>query len=455
MAPLAIYMKQAGFSVTGTDVSDRFITDEVLEQAKIPILTNFLPSHITRRTDVVIATGAHGGKTNPEVRKALKLGIPVFMHGQMLGNIMSGKEGVAVSGCHGKTTTASALAFLLSTSGFDPSYSIGTSTIIGLGPAGHHGSGNIFIAEADEYMTCPVTDPTPRFLWQKPKMLIITNIEYDHPDAFPTFNDVKNAFLRLTENVDAKGTVIACIDNRHVRELLPFIKRNVVTYGFSKDADFRIYSFSLLEGVSFMKVANKTVEIAEFMLNIAGKHNMLNLLAASVAANFSGCSWEKIKANIKNFQGSKRRFEKIEEVADVLFYDDYAHHPSEIRATLAACRNWYPKRYIIVLFQPHTFSRTKILFKEFATSFSDCDEVIVTDIYPSAREAFDPTISSKLLVAEIKKIKKQAMHLPGKVDAVAYLKKHYVPKSIVMTMGAGDIYKWHDDLIPMYKAVSL
>lgn len=450
MTSLAVYMKEAGYSVTGSDSREIFITDEILTDKKIPVVFGFSPSHIQKNISVVIVTGAHGGKTNPEAVEAIRIGLPVFMHGQMLGRVMNEKMGIAVSGCHGKTTTASALAHILTVCGCDPSYAIGTSQISKLGPAGHFGGGKAFIAEADEYMTCPVTDPTPRFLWLKPKILIITNIDYDHPDAFSSIDDVKDAYIKLTKNIAEDGTIIACIDNRHVREILPLITTSVVTYGFSPDADFRIDSANFQEGVSFMKFSNKNVEFGEFMLAVAGKHNMLNFLAASIAANFAGCNWEKIRKNSMKFTGSKRRFEKIGSVGTVLFYDDYAHHPSEIRETLKACRGWFPNKRIIAIFQPHTFSRTKALRKDFAQAFSDCNEVLIADIFPSAREIFDPTISSKLLCEEIKKNKKEVQYLKAEEDVCTYLKTHLTDNDLILTMGAGDIYRWHKNLIKLY-----
>lgn len=451
MTSLALYMKEAGYTVLGSDVPDSFITDEILNIAHIPVLTNFSSSHINKDLSVVIVTGAHGGKTNPEAQEAIRLGLPVYMHGEMLGRLMSEKDGISVAGSHGKTTTAAALAFILKTSGFNPSYCIGTSSISTLGPAGHYG-GRIFIAEADEYMTCPITDQTPRFLWQKPKILIITNIDYDHPDAFGSIDEVKNAFLTLTGNVSDDGTIIACIDNRYVREILPEVKQSVVTYGFSTDADFTISSVAFREGISFMTVSHKNIAFGEFVLSIPGKHNMSNLLASSIAANFVGCAWEKIRQSVKSFTGSKRRFEKIAHVGTVLLYDDYAHHPSEIRETLRACRGWYPARHIIAVFQPHTFSRTKALFADFAKAFVECDEVIVTDIYPSKREVFDETVSSKLLVTAMKKNRKNVTYLAGKEDVLAYLKRHHSPQDLVLTMGAGDIYRFGPDLVHLYKA---
>lgn len=451
MTALAIYLKEKGYEVLGSDVTEIFPTDKILKENDIKLIKGFSEKNIKRDFKVVVVTGAHGGMTNIEAQQAKKLDIPTYMHGEFLGKLMEGKFGISVCGCHGKTTTSALIAFLLEKANLKPSYAIGTAEISGLGAGGHFDIGKIFVAEADEYMTCPQTDPTPRFLWQNPKILVITNIDYDHPDAYANINEVKNAYLAFIEKLSNDTVIIGCIDDINVTDILSKVKKPVITYGFSPRADFQIDSFHSEEGVSFMRLTHKEVDLGEYMLSLAGKHNMVNAAAAIIAADLVGVGREVIKKNIRLFIGCKRRFEKIGQFGDVLLYDDYAHHPSEIKATLSAARLWYRERRIIVIFQPHTFSRTKALLSDFAKSFFDADIAIICDIYPSAREKFDKNITSNLLVIEANKYKRNAYYLKNKEQIISFLEKNSKEDDLIMAMGAGDIYLWHDDLKKLLK----
>jgi len=447
MTALAVYLKEKGFSVTGSDVPEEFVTDEILKKNKIPVKKGFSPENIDIKYDLVAVTGAHGGMTNPEATRAKEMGLPVYMHGEILGRLMEEQEGISVAGCHGKTTTSAMLASILVHAGLDPSYAVGTARINDLGNAGHFGHGKFFVAEADEYLTCPFTCRTPRFLWQKPKILLVTNIDYDHPDAYKDIEDVRSAFRKLAENTTDDGTIVACIDNENIVKILPDIGKPVVTYGFSPRAQYRIIKAYFGEGISFMRVIHQGMDLGEFMVKLSGRHNLLNALGAAIAANLAGVGWTEIKEHLKKFSGTKRRLEKIGETRKILFYDDYAHHPNEIIATLEGVKSWFPQRHLVVIFQPHTYSRTKSLFIEFTKAFKAADTVIITDIYPSAREKFDPSINSKMLVKEINKHKNQAVYLPDKEKTIAFLEKNVREGSLILTMGAGDVYIWQKDLM--------
>lgn len=451
MTALAVYLKQKGYKVFGSDIENRFPTDVILSKYKISITKGFKKENIKKRYDTVVVTGAHGGMTNPEAQQAKKIGLSVYMHGQFLGMLVNEKEGIAVAGCHGKTTASALIASLLTHVGLDPSYAIGTSYINDLGPGGHFGCGKYFVAEADEYLTCPLTCNKPRFSWQNPKFLLITNIEYDHPDAFSGIEDVKKAFLKFIHQLPQDGMLVVCIDSHNIKQLLPLIKRQYLTYGFSPQAQYRITKNYIGDGVNFMHVMHENIDLGEFMVKIAGKHNLLNVLGASIISNLIGVSWEKIKKSLKKFTGTNRRFEKIGEWNGISLYDDYAHHPSEIMATLQAFREWFPNRRLIVIFQPHTFSRTKALLFEFAKSFYMADIALITDIYSSAREKPDLSISSKILAAEVNKHKKNAYYQQTKEATLILLKKILSPGDMVVTMGAGDIYLWHDEIKELLK----
>lgn len=451
MTALALYLKEKGYRVTGSDTSDVFATDSILAKFGIKIKKGFFPENIDKKYDLVITTGAWGGMTNPEAKRARELGLPTYPHGKALGIVSEGQIGISVAGCHGKTTTSALIASLLTSGKLRPSYMIGTAQIHNLGQPGHFGGGKYIVLEADEYMTCPLTDPTPRFLWQHPRILVITNIEYDHPDAFANIEKVKDAFATFTQNVSDDGIVIACCDSKEVQQILPRVKKKVITYGFSPRADYRIEKCYFGREISFMHVAHGDMHLGEYMLRISGKHNVLNALGAGIAANYIGISWDKIKEYLKVFAGTKRRFEKIYTVGTMLLYDDYAHHPSEIAATIAASKGWFPEKRVVVIFQPHTFSRTKVLFREFARSFSQADLTIIADIYPSAREKEDTSISSELLVTETKKYTKEVFYQPKKENILTFLEENLTDTDLIITMGAGDIFLLHEDIKKIMK----
>lgn len=447
MTALAVILKEKGYHVTGSDTPEQFATDLILNKYKIPIKLGFRRENIAVHYDLVVATGAHGGMTNIEAVTAKEKGMEVFMHGKYMGVLMKKKTGISVAGCHGKTTTSALISSILTHLGLDPSYAVGTAMINDLGAAGHNGRGKYFVAEADEYMTCPLTDPTPRFLWQYPEISVITNIDYDHPDAYKNIVEVKSAFLKFISNTSASGQVIACIDNIYIAEILSRIKKTVITYGFSPRADYRIDKYHFGEGVSFFQLKSHGVYIGEFMLRIPGRHNLLNALGAMIAVNQTGVSWDKIKEAVKFYTGCKRRFELIAKINKTMLYDDYAHHPSEIMATVSAVKQWYPDYLLTVIFQPHTFSRTKALLPEFARAFTLADKVLIVDIYGSAREKDDTSINSLILTENINREKKNARYFHDKNKCLKYLSDNKGEKEIILTMGAGDIFLWHKDII--------
>ncbi len=451
MTALATYLHQKGYEVSGSDVEEEFQTDIVLQEQGILVKIGFQPANVDRTAEFVVVTGAHGGMSNPEAKEALKLGLPTLMHGKYLGSLMEDKFGISIAGCHGKTTTSAIIASLLTNSGLKPSYAVGTAQINDLGYAGHFGQGKYFVAEADEYMTCPITDRTPRFLWQKPKLLVITNIDYDHPDAFKDIEEIKKAFIQFANNLADESNIVICQDDRNAVSIIPYLKNKVITYGFSPKSDYRIEKIYFGDGLSSMRVLFKNTDLGDFIVHIPGRHNLLNSLAASVAVNLVGLSWEDIKINLKKFRGTRRRFEKISEINNILLYDDYAHHPQEVKTTLESFKNWFPDRRLIVIFQPHTFSRTKTLLNDFARSFKEADIVIFSDIYPSAREKLDNSISSKILMIEANKYKKNSHYFADKLTILTYLKDYIKSGDLIVTMGAGDIFSWQKDLIRLIK----
>ncbi len=453
MTPLAIIAKEAGLEVTGSDVDEIFITDEPLKNSGIEPYKGFFPDHVGE-AQLVITTGAHGGYKNPEVVFAKEKNIPVLTQGEAVGLFMDGKifgrktVGISVAGTHGKTTTTAMIATVLKECGADPSYLVGTSTIPSLGNAGHYGKGQYFVAEADEYATEPAVDKRAKFLWQHPTNAVFTNLELDHPDVYDNIDSMRETFLTFAKQLPESGVLIAYGDDHEMKKMLKDYSGRVITYGFSPANDFIIERTSVSGKNTFFYVKGFESSLGEFMLRVSGEHNCLNALASIIISLEAGLNIEDIRKALREFTGTKRRLEFIRALdSGALLYDDYGHHPTEIRKTLAAVRSVYPKEKIICIFQPHTYSRTKVLFEEFSRAFNHADEVILIDIYASMREQPDVSISSKLLVESIKKYHKAALFLPKINDVVQYIDEKRPGKdTVIITMGAGDIYKLEEKL---------
>lgn len=453
MTPLAVIAKEAGMKVSGSDIGETFITDEILKKAKITPLVGFSKDHI-KNPDLIITTGAHGGFTNEEVLEAKKKGIKVITQGEAVGIFMQGEIfgrkqiGISVTGTHGKTTTTAMVATIFKECNLDPSFVIGTGNVLSLGSSGHFGKGKYFVAEADEYMTEPVFDKTIKFMWQHPKIAIFTNIEFDHPDAYKSIDDVKDAFLKFANQLSKDAVLIAYQDNENVTEVLKSYNGRAITYGFSKSNDFIADNTISKDGKLEFDLTGKGKSLGKFELNVFGKHNALNATAAIIASLEAGLSVDAIREALLAFVGTKRRSEYVGKLATgAMIFDDYAHHPTEIKSTLLAFRDAFPKHKIACIFQPHTYSRTKSLFEQFMHSFDNADTVILTNIYASLREQPDPTVSSKMLAEKMGRFKKNVIFLPKLSDVVKYIsQKQFGKDTIVITMGAGDVYTINERL---------
>ena len=446
MTALAAIVHEMGKTVLGSDNGDSFGTDSVLHEKHISVYEGFDPEHVVELAKkypgelLVITTGAHGGMKNPEVVKALSLSIPVLSHGEALGLIMKSKRGISVSGTHGKSTTSAMIAHILSMAGKDPAYAIGVSGIATLGYPGHWGEGEWFVAEADEYVTDPGTDKTPRFHHQHPEVGIITSIDYDHPDVFASLDEVKRAFMQFAKQVEK--LLVFNKDDVNVRSVVSRIQpATSYSYGQDAEADIRLVSYNAQYQKAHVSVRVGMTQ-RQFMLSVPGRHNALNACAAVGVCSYAGLSWSEIASGLETFRGTKRRFEFVAEHNNVLYYDDYAHHPAEIRATLAAAKEWFSGHRIKVIFQPHTYSRTKALLDEFATSFVDADMVFITPIFASARETPDASVTGKSLAAAVSRHHPSVLYVESPDNVVPAIKKN----DILITMGAGDVYKWHEKL---------
>lgn len=454
MAPLAIIAKQAGCIVTGCDVGDSFITDTQLHQSGITPEIGFHPDHL-KDVDLVITTGAHGGYDNQEIKTAKEKNIPLLTQGQAVGEFMKGTlfdhnfVGISIAGCHGKTTTTAMVATIFQEAGKDPSYIIGTGYVPSLKGAGHFGEGEFFIAEADEYATEPQYDKTAKFLWQYPTYAVITNIEFDHPDIYPSIVEVRRAYELFLNNVQKNGVLFVNGDDENTKKILENYSGKIIKFGLNSSNDYVLDTIQRDNDKTVFTIKKDQQTFGTFYIHSFGEHNVLNALAAILVSEAAGISQEEIQKGLDAFIGTQRRAEfKGKLPSGALVYDDYAHHPTEIKKTLMAFRTMYPAKHIVPIFQPHTFSRTKLLFDDFVYSFNEADTVIITDIYKSNREKADSDVSSENLVKAMKSNNQEVIYIPELQNVVKYIKENaFSEDTVLITMGAGDVYKISDQLM--------
>ncbi|HLC94196.1 MAG TPA: UDP-N-acetylmuramate--L-alanine ligase [Patescibacteria group bacterium] len=448
MANFAVILKKMGKQVSGSDVSDEFITDNELIAHDISVSVGF--GSLPPVCDMVIYSGAHEGSNNPQVIEAKKKSIPLYTQAQALGELTTFfKNPTAVCGTHGKTTTSSLLSHFLIKAGKSPSYLVGAPKF-GDFWGGDYQKGEYFIIEADEYGVSPPIDKTPKFHFLHPLTVIMTSVDFDHPDVFDDIDAVKKAFSTFLEKKEVQK-VIACIDDENIHDILSRCNlQNVISYGFSKEADFRIITSSTQHDKTIFTASYRGRKPEAFSLSLCGKHNILNAASIIVWALQNGFDLETIKNGIGDFVGAQRRFQKIGEVDGVLVFDDYAHHPREIAATIAGARSRFPGKRIIVIFQPHTYSRTKALLEDFIRALSFSDLAVIAPIFASQREQDGHTmISQEDLREEIHKKGIQSIHVLSYGEIKKFIETHVKKGDVVFTMGAGDIYKLASDIISL------
>lgn len=439
VSALALVAKGMGYQVTGSDTAEEFITDAPLKAADITPQVGFAAEHVAPGTDLVVV-GAAYGKDNPEVIAAKAANIPVWTYSELLGYLSGQKKTVAVAGTHGKTTTTSLLAYLLHSAGHSPSYVIGTGQVVGLPAHGAAGTGEYFVTEADDYMRAP-NDPVAKFLDLSPYAAIITSIEHDHPDMYPSLRDVVESFYQFAMRVSGQGFLVVNADDPQIKKLqVRLADRQFITYGFDEAADYRIEMVETKTGEPIrFRLMQKETAHGPFEISLHGQHNIANAAAAITTALRLGVAEEAIIKFLPNFTTVERRYQLIGSVGNIVVIDDYAHHPTSVQLTLETAKKQFAERPVWCFFQSHTYSRTKALLKEFGTAFTAASVVIVTDIFASAREA-EATITTQDLVAEIGKHHKNVMYVP-KEKLLHFMEKNLPQNAVAITMGAGDIYK--------------
>ena len=427
MSGIAEILINLGYEVSGSDLKSSEQTRR-LESLGAKIFTGHFPSNITDYH--VVVTSSAIDFTNPEIIEARKRNIPIIHRSEMLAELVRLKHGIGVAGTHGKTTTSSMLASVLSDGGMNPTAVIG-GKVFNFGSNARAGEGEYIVFEADE------SDGS--FLKLLPSIAIVTNIDADHLDHYKYFEAVKDAFLKYINNIPFYGYSVLCTDDNVIRELLPRIERPYYTYGFNDDADFTAYNVRMENGKTCFSCNYKKNPVGDFVLSQLGNHNVLNSLSVIAVALELGLKYEAIRDGLKNFEGVGRRLERVGEKNGILVMDDYGHHPTEIRATLSALKNL--GRRIVVIFQPHRYSRTELLWDDFGQSFAHADEVFLTDIYPAGEDPIDG-VSTELICQAVKKHEnREAVYVRKFEDIASSVVKVIKSGDVVITLGAGDIHK--------------
>ena len=439
MSAIARVLLGRGFHVSGSDKQSNAQTAALAAEG-VTVYIGHAAEHIDGADMVVISSAVP--PTNPEWVAAETRGLPVLKRADLLGALMQGAVGVAVAGSHGKTTTTGMIAHILMECGLDPTVILG-GTLAELGGNGRFGDGPHFVVEAEEYdYMC---------LGLRPEVAVITNVEHDHPDLFPTADSYRAAFSRFAALLPPGGQLIICADDPGAAELLAEIESGSIaltTYGLGEATTGVVPTVRALDtrpnqmgGSDFVvEIDGQTVGLAR--IRLPGAHNVRNALAALAVATNLQVDFSQACRALAGFGGVQRRFQLVGEVGGVTVIDDYAHHPTEIKATLAAARQRYPGRRLWAVWQPHTFSRTRLLLDQFANSFAQADRVIALDIYAS-REPVDPSITTAAVVERMGH--SHAIHIPDRRNAADYLLERLHPDDVVLTLGAGDgdvIGKW-------------
>lgn len=430
MSAIARVMLEMGYTVTGSDVAAQELTEKLIAKgAKVYIGHT---AEQVKGADLVVYSTALS-KDNVERVEAERLNIPILHRSQMLARLLNERKGVAVAGAHGKTTTSSMIALVMEDCGADPTYIIG-GEIMNVGTNAKAGKGDVVVAEADE------SDGS--FLQYHPWLAIVTNIEADHLENYGgDFNRLKEAYVQYMNQVREDGAAIVSADDDNIASLLPRVKSSVVTFGIeSKTAEYTATDIVLGDRQVSFTMNHRGEPLGTIALSVPGRHNVYNAMATVIACLRAGLPFEAIAASIVKFHGAKRRFQVLGETDGILVIDDYAHHPTEIQATISAAKA--TGKRIIAVFQPQRYTRTFFLLDAFSRAFGEADEVIITDIYsPAGEQQIEGVTSAKLVELIVQNSNPGARYLPSKDDVLADLKDRVASGDLVITMGAGDIWK--------------
>lgn len=438
MSGIAELLLNLGYKVSGSDLHRTGITEN-LARLGGKIYQGHNSAWIEGAS--VVVTSSAISLDNPEVVKAKECNIPVIMRAEMLAELMRLKKyGIAIAGSHGKTSTTSMVSWMLSHAGLDPTIVIG-GKVDALGGNARLGEGEYLVAEADE------SDGS--FLKLSPVLEVITNIDLEHLDYYRDLDHIKQTFLQFIDKIPFYGAAIICLDDPSIADILPAIKKRTITYGLTPQSDLYGENIVWEDGRIHFKVRNAAGELGSLHIAPPGMHNVYNALAVVCVGLELELPFTKIKEALESFAGVQRRMQKKGEVGGITVVDDYGHHPTEIRATLTAMKQAWPEKRLVVLFQPHRYSRTKALFKDFQTCFHKADCLIMTDIYAASEEPLEGVTSETLLAATMLHGQRNTRYI-GKVEKVAeQLLPMLKDGDLVLTLGAGNIVKVGEELLAL------
>lgn len=445
MSGIAEVLLGHGFRVTGSDLRTNDYTRHLVAKGAT-VFEGHAASHV-EDADVVVFSSAVP-QHNPELVEARARSIPVIPRAEMLGELMRLKDGIAIAGSHGKTTTTSLVATVLRDAGLDPTVVIGGKLNV-LGSGAASGAGDLLLAEADE------SDGS--FLHLTPAISVITNIDPEHLDHYGDLDGVKNAFVSFAKKVPFYGLVIACLDSPHVQAILPRIDKRVATYGLAAQADYRARN-PRTKGLSVLfEVERRGESLGEFEVRMPGMHSVLNALATIAVADELQVPHDAVREALRTFGGVQRRFTIVGEHTlkdgepPITVVDDYGHHPAEVEVTLEAAQKAYGRR-VVVAFQPHRYSRTKHLFDELTRAFNRADVVMLTDVYAAGEKPIEGADTAHLVKAIRAHGHRDVTHVAKRSDLVDALKERLRPGDVVITLGAGDITKTGRELLASFES---
>ena len=431
MSGIAEVLVNLGFSVSGSDAADGD-TVRRLQRLGCRVAIGHTAENLGDAQVVVVSSAV--APTNPEVRAARETGVPVIPRAEMLAELMRMKFGVAVAGAHGKTTTTWLASLVLDRGGLDPTIVVG-GRLRALDTNARLGRGRFLVAEADE------SDGS--FLRLNPTIAVVTNLDREHLDHYGTMEKLRATFVEFANRVPFYGAAIVCIDDAGVRGILPQLVRRVITYGFSDAAEVRAVQRRREGGRTRFVVTRHGAELGEISLGVPGEHMVRNALAAVCVGLEVGVSFDAIRTAIGEFSGIARRMEVRADVDDVLIVDDYGHHPAEIAATLAAAREWQPGRRLVAIFQPHRYTRTRDLAADFGPALAACDRAVVTAIYAAGEPPIEG-VNSGLVADAARRAGVNVSLVKSWEDAVDLILPETRPGDVVLTLGAGDVWKAGD-----------
>lgn len=450
MTMLAQFLKEKGCDISGSDIPDTFLTDKVLKKEKIKVFNHFDIKNISSNVNLVVYSSAYTPENNIELAYLVKQGkIRVLNYASALGEIFSSYQGIAVCGSHGKTTTSAWLGYVLHKSNLNPNVLVGSS-VPQFKSSGLVGSSNIFVAETDEYQN--------KLQYFQPHGVVLNNIDYDHPDFFKTRASYFKAFKDFVVKIPADGFLVANDNDKQIRSLYSIVKGWLLNYDLvdgesdylkkKAKVKFVAYDHRIENGYQYFKVN----DFGEFRIRLIGLHNVYNALAVLATSYALGLEVTEIKKHLATFLGTTRRAQYLGDFKMVPIFDDYAHHPTEVMSTISAFKDAYPTKRLVTVFHPHTFTRTLALFDDFKKSFSGADELIIIDIYGSAREQQGGTSSKELIKAiqtwnKEQGVRQQVVHQTDLVAVEKYLRTDLKANDLLLLMGAGDIFRVGENLL--------